>query len=91
MAGLTKIKCDQITEGVRYTAPVFFDDGVNMFLAANHPAKHYHVVALARWKIPFLVTSGKKMDSVPVASSVSQIQSVDISDFDDDIGTLEML
>ena len=34
-----KLDCSKITLGVRYSAPVFFDDGQNMFLAAGHPAK----------------------------------------------------
>ncbi|MBR3550230.1 MAG: phosphohydrolase [Treponema sp.] len=86
----TKIKCDQITEGVCYSAPVFFDDGVNMFLAANHPAKKYHIIALTRWNVPFLVTAGKKLDGVN-AAAVNSVQEIDASEFDTDIGELEAL
>ena len=67
---MTKIECSQIEEGVRYTQPVFFDDMQNMFLCANRPAKKYHVVALKRWKIPFLYTEGKRL--APETASASQ-------------------
>jgi hypothetical protein len=57
---LNRIKCEEIAEGVSFSAPVFFEDGKNMFLAANHPVKKYHLSALKRWNVPFLVTAGKK-------------------------------
>ena len=63
---LTRLNCEEIKEGVSFSAPVFFEDSVNMFLAANHPAKRYHVVAIERWKIPFLMTSGHRNKEVIV-------------------------
>ena len=63
-----KIDCNQISIGVRFSAPVFFDDGINMFLAEGHSAKQYHVAALKRWNIPYLLTEGHKLeDYVPRA------------------------
>lgn len=90
MAVTTKIKCDQITEGVSYSAPVFFEDGVNMFLAANHPVKKYHILALSRWNVPFLVTAGKQLEHTD-SSAQNVEEAVDISEFDTDIGELEAL
>ncbi len=58
----TKIPCSEIELGVRYSAPVFFDDGVNMFLAERKTAKKYHIDALKRWNIPFLLSYGHKID-----------------------------
>ena len=55
---VTRIKCTDITEGVSYSSPVFFDDGKNMFLAPHQTAKKYHIKALTRWRVPFLVTAG---------------------------------
>ena len=82
---MKKLACDEIIEGVRFSSPVFFDDGVNMFLAANHPAKSYHVAALIRWNIPFLMTTGKKMDpgqtSLPKASIHDNDEEVSLSEF----------
>ncbi|MBO4320338.1 MAG: phosphohydrolase [Treponema sp.] len=57
---LSRINCNEITEGVSYSSPVFFDDGKNMFLASHQTAKKYHVKALSRWRVPFLVTAGHK-------------------------------
>ena len=64
-----RIACDTITEGVRFSAPVYFNDGENMFLAANHAAKKYHVAALKRWEIPFLWTEGTQLSPAPAAAS----------------------
>ena len=67
---LTRSNCSEITEGVSYSSPVFFDDGKNMFLAPHQTAKKYHVKALDRWKVPFLVTAGHKeaQSQIPAAS-----------------------
>ena len=59
---LSRLNCNEIKEGVTFSAPVFFEDSVNMFLAANHPVRRYHVTAIERWKIPFLMTCGHKND-----------------------------
>ena len=53
-----KINCDDITVGVRFSAPVFFEDGTNMFLAEGRSAKPYHIAALKRWNIPHLFSYG---------------------------------
>lgn len=55
---IQKLDCSRIKVGVVFSEPVYFDDGQNMFLAKNSPAKAYHVAALKRWKIPFLLTAG---------------------------------
>ena len=59
MQQFSKVDVSQIKLGIRFTAPVFFDDGKNMFLAEGKTAKNYHIQALKRWKIPFLLTFGK--------------------------------
>lgn len=41
-----------------FSAPVFFDDGKNMFLAEGKTVKPYHLAAIKRWNIKFLLTSG---------------------------------
>jgi hypothetical protein len=58
MSSFIKIKSGEIKEGMRFSAPVFFDDGKNMFLAEGKAAKPYHIVALKRWAIPYLLTYG---------------------------------
>ena len=56
MKQLQKIKRDNIVLGMRFSAPVFFDDGENMFLAENKPVLQYHIDALKKWNIPLLGT-----------------------------------
>ena len=58
-----KIPCSEIQLGARFFAPVFFEDGKNMFLAERKTAKQYHIDALKRWKIPYLLSFGHKIDS----------------------------
>ena len=58
MKNFNKISCDEIKIGVKFSAPVFFDDGENMFLAEEKSVKPYHIAALARWNIPYLLTYG---------------------------------
>ena len=54
---LSKISCSEITEGVSYSSPVFFDDGKNMFLAEGKTIKPYHLAAIKRWNIKNLLYS----------------------------------
>lgn len=79
---LTRLKCEEIKEGVVFSAPVFFDDGVNMFLAARQPAKQYHVTALVRWEVPFLVTAGHKIEESASKASAGEEEFVDLEEFD---------
>lgn len=58
---MNKIASEDIKRGMRFSAPVFFDDGKNMFLAEGKSAKSYHVAALQRWAVPFVLTSGHEM------------------------------
>lgn len=55
---MKRIKSEELYEGMIFSAPLFFDDGVNMFLAKRKPLKRYHLDALRRWKIPFVLTYG---------------------------------
>jgi hypothetical protein len=60
---------------MRFSAPVFFDDGTNMFLAEGKAAKAYHVAALKRWNIPFLLTYGHEItDSDEQAQPVEELE-----------------
>ncbi len=92
---LQRIDCKLITEGVRFTAPVFFDDGINMFLAAGHPAKRYHIAAIRRWKVPFLLTSGSPItdSSIPLKKTapVEDLEELEEVQELDDITELEEL
>lgn len=69
MNNLVKIEPLTLKEGNIFSAPVFFDDGKNMFLAAGKSVKQYHLKALDRWKIPFLLTYGKLLTAEEIAAS----------------------
>jgi hypothetical protein len=71
----TKIKTSEIKEGMRFSAPVFFDDGKNMFLAEGKTVKAYHINALKRWSIPFVLTYGCQIKD--------EFQKVDTNEIDD--------
>ena len=79
-----KINCDAITVGVRFSAPVFFDDGINMFLAEGKSAKQYHVATLKRWKVPYLLTFGHIVQD-------SLDSGINYLGFDEDVEELEVL
>jgi len=55
---LNKIDCKEIKLGMRFSAPVFFDDGENMFLGEEKSVKNYHIEAIRRWNIEYLLTYG---------------------------------
>ena len=54
----SKIDCKQLKLGMRFSAPVFFDDGENMFLGEEKAVKNYHLDAIQRWNIDHLLTYG---------------------------------
>ncbi len=57
-----KIKTSDLKENMRFSAPVFFDDESFMLVDTGTPIKKRELDALARWNIPFVVTSGKIID-----------------------------
>lgn len=67
----TKIDCKEIKLGMRFSAPVFFDDGENMFLGEEKAVKNYHIDAIQRWNIEYLLTYGHLVNESNSASSDS--------------------
>lgn len=68
-----------------FSAPVYFEDEKNMFLAAGKTVKNYHVNALKRWNIPFLVTRGHEIPK-PEGENVAALAGFDrfaLSDVDE--------
>jgi HD-GYP domain-containing protein (c-di-GMP phosphodiesterase class II) len=55
---LKKVYRNELNEGMRFSAPVFFDDGENMLLSQGIPIKERELKALDRWNIPFVLTAG---------------------------------
>ena len=58
---MQKIKSSELKTNMKFTSPVFFDDGINMFLATNHPLRQHHLDSLYRWNIPHVVTAGYEL------------------------------
>lgn len=54
----SKLDCKELKVGMRFSAPVFFEDGENMFLGEEKTIKNYHIDAIQRWNIKYLLTYG---------------------------------
>ena len=68
----SRVEVGDIKLGIRFSAPVFFEDGENMFLSAKNPVKKYHLEALKRWKIPFLLTEGYVLSDKEISNIASE-------------------
>ena len=55
---MNKIKSSDIKLGMCFSSPVFFDDGINMFISEKKPITQFHISALENWKIPYVITYG---------------------------------
>ena len=55
---MNKIKSSDLKLGMCFSSPVFFDDGINMFLTEKNPITQFHLSALENWKIPYVITYG---------------------------------
>lgn len=91
MKTFKKINCGELKVGMRFSAPVFFDDGENMFLAEGKTAKPYHIAALKRWNIPFLLTYGHMLRDGELSESQSSDDIADLEEVEslEPVGTLE--
>lgn len=76
MGMMNRISVDAIKVGTCFSAPVFFEDGVNMFLSDNKRASQYHVDALKRWPVPYLLTEGHEIDA-PVVKKVEPVETLE--------------
>ena len=66
---LKKVFRNELTEGMRFSAPVFFDDGENMLLSKGVPIKKRELEALDRWKIAFVLTAGSVLPDTPAGAT----------------------
>ncbi|HNQ96639.1 MAG TPA: HD-GYP domain-containing protein [Treponemataceae bacterium] len=58
---LKKVYRNELSEGMRFSAPVFFDDGENMLVSKGTPIKERELKALDRWKIQYVLTAGNPL------------------------------
>lgn len=96
MAIMKKIDPATAKLNMMFSAPVFFDDGKYMFLAAGKSIKPYHLLALKKWNIPYLLTSGSPMEQSEGSNiermagfDKKRIEQVNQPQSDDDIEELE--
>ena len=80
MKEFIRIEPADIQVGKTFSTPVFFDDGKNMFLAEGKSVKPYHLYAIQRWKIPFLLTFSSKTESMQKSTSVQTAQNIQTAD-----------
>ena len=78
---LKKVFRNEITEGMRFSAPVFFDDGENMLVSKGVPIKARELMALDRWKIPFVLTAGNALREGEKIETVDEPE--ELSDLDE--------
>lgn len=78
MKKIQRIKAVDLKEGMRFSAPVFFEDGENMFLAESFPVKAMHINALIQWNIPFVITYGSLIDNeLPLLQDASDLEELE--------------
>ena len=56
---------------MRFSAPVFFDDKENMFLAEGKKIREFHLQSLIRWNIEYVYTYGRILKEDEIAGSSS--------------------
>jgi hypothetical protein len=48
-----------LESGIKFTAPLFFDDGINMFAAGGTELNRFHLDAIKNWNIATVLTCGE--------------------------------
>lgn len=77
MKNFNKIDVSDIKIGMRFSAPIFFDDGESMFLAEEKTVKPYHVIALSRWNVPFLLSYGHLITGDEFVEDLEEMEELD--------------
>lgn len=75
MKEFVKIPAESIRVGSCFSEPVYFEDGINMFLPSNRMAKQYHLDVLRKWHISYLLTKG-----VALQNPIEEIDSLELLD-----------
>ncbi|MGL4983000.1 MAG: HD-GYP domain-containing protein [Treponemataceae bacterium] len=78
---MNRIKNADLKLGMRFSSPVFFDDGKNMFLAEKKPLSQFHMDSLKNWDIDELVTHGSLLAEDYVDEPEELLE--ELADFDD--------
>lgn len=94
MKNLNKIDPHELKLGMRFSAPLFFDDGESMFLAEERAVKSYHLSAVVRWNVPYLLTYGHPLtgnEKVGALEDLDDVEELDSLEEIDGAGDLEEL
>ena len=93
MPNFKKIVSTEIKEGMRFTMPVFFDDGQNMFLAKRKSVKKYHLNAIKQWNLKFFLTCGEVIteEEFLKQTTFSELSSGDFDELIEEVEELEEL
>ncbi len=76
---MTHINATSLKKGMLFSAPLFFDDEKNMFLAERFPVERFHLETIKRWRIRTLCTFGEELDSSQIKKEVA-VEEVEILD-----------
>lgn len=60
---MKRIPAKELKLGMKFSAPLFFDDGKNMFLPESWPITNILLSVLNRWNIEFVQTYGKEISA----------------------------
>ncbi len=94
---LKKIPRSELHEGVRFSAPVFFDDGENMLVCKGAPIKQRELKALDSWNITYVLTAGRPLsahedikdspvDDLEELDDMEEIEDIDeVDDLEDEL------
>ena len=85
---MNKIKSSDIKLGMSFSSPVFFDDGINMFISEKKPVTQFHISALKNWKIPYVITYGNIIQD---SNNNKEVEIAELEKIEDEKITLENL
>ena len=74
---LRKISREQLKENIRFSAPVFFDDGTYMLVNEGIPIRRRELDALVRWDIPYVLTSGKELQENETLDEAEELEELE--------------
>ncbi len=80
---MKKVLRSEIKEGMRFSAPVFFDDGENMLVYRDSPIKKRDLNALDMWNISYVLTAGRILGKSEKIDDTTINELEELSDLDE--------
>lgn len=78
---LKKIPRSDLKEGMRFSAPIFFEDGENMLVTKGVPLKNRELQVLDRWKMSYVLTAGRPIADTEIVDTAEEPE--DLEDLDE--------